>query len=113
MWAIILCETNQLIGMIGLTDLVIENDKFVELSYRLHPAFWKKGYALEATTSLIIYAFTKLNLENVFAFIEPANVNSKVIAEKLGMNFKKQILFHDKVIDVYQLTNKSFEYCRR
>ncbi|MGE5566685.1 MAG: GNAT family N-acetyltransferase [Parcubacteria group bacterium] len=55
-----------------------------EVGWGLHPAFWGKGYATEAATASIDWAFDHLGWTEVIHCIDPANVNSQKVAQRLG-----------------------------
>ncbi len=55
-----------------------------EVGYALHPAAWGKGYATEACTAAIDWAFTTLGWEDVVHCIDPANTASQAVAKRLG-----------------------------
>ncbi len=46
---------------------------------------WGQGYATEAATAVLNYAFQTLGLDRVIADINPHNAASLRVAEKLGM----------------------------
>jgi len=47
LWAVILKETNEMIGQCGLTMQDCNNRQVVEIGYLFQKAFWHKGYASE------------------------------------------------------------------
>jgi len=55
-----------------------------EVGYALHPAAWGRGYATEACTSAIDWAFDTLGWTNVIHCIAPANTASQAVARRLG-----------------------------
>ncbi|HCF31630.1 MAG TPA: GNAT family N-acetyltransferase, partial [Bacillus sp. (in: Bacteria)] len=71
----------------GYNSLDFENSK-TEIGYDISKTFWGKGYAPEAISSLLDYAFTHLKLNRVEAKVEPANVNSIKVLEKLNFTFE-------------------------
>jgi len=80
-------ESNHIIGSCGYNSLDFENSK-TEIGYDISKTFWGKGYAPEAISSLLDYAFTHLKLYRVEAKVEPANVNSIKVLEKLNFTFE-------------------------
>ncbi|AMR02654.1 MULTISPECIES: GNAT family N-acetyltransferase [Bacillus] len=80
-------ESNHIIGSCGYNSLDFENSK-TEIGYDISKKFWGKGYAPEAISSLLDYAFTHLKLYRVEAKVEPANVNSIKVLEKLNFTFE-------------------------
>ncbi|KAA0831533.1 GNAT family protein [Bacillus sp. AY2-1] len=80
-------ESNHIIGSCGYNSLDFENSK-TEIGYDISKKFWGKGYAPEAISSLLDYAFTHLKLYRIEAKVEPANVNSIKVLEKLNFTFE-------------------------
>ncbi|WP_046946179.1 GNAT family N-acetyltransferase, partial [Bacillus cereus] len=60
-FTIIEAKSNQIIGSCGYNFLDFENSK-TEIGYDISKAFWGKGYAPEAISALLDYAFTNLKL---------------------------------------------------
>jgi [ribosomal protein S5]-alanine N-acetyltransferase len=56
-----------------------------ELMYVFNRNYWKRGYAFEATQAVLVYGFTNLKLQRIFATCRPENVGSWRVLEKLGM----------------------------
>ncbi len=57
----------------------------IELGYTLGAPWWGRGYATEAAGRWLGVAFDELDLDEVVALAEPANVASLHVLEKLGM----------------------------
>jgi RimJ/RimL family protein N-acetyltransferase len=77
-------ETGELLGDGGLHPLGGQGPD-VELGYTLARSAWGRGYATELGGALIEYAFTTLHAPRVVAQVEPANLASRHVLEKLGM----------------------------
>lgn len=71
------------IGVAGLWAMA--DEKHPELLYVLLPEFTGRGFATEAVTEIVRYAFNKLSLEYVDASCDVPNVDSIRVAERLGM----------------------------
>ena len=61
----------------------------VEIGYRLMPSFWKLGVATEAGGAALRYGFEQLDLAEVVAYTVPANLRSRRVMEKLGMQYSE------------------------
>lgn len=72
-----------LIGFCGVRFIAQTTD--VELLYGLLPAYWKQGFATEASRAMLRYAFGTLNVSHVFAGCDPLNTSSFGVMERLGM----------------------------
>jgi len=94
MWAVIEKETRDLIGYAGLSRFPNRcGPNEVELGFRLARPYWGRGYATEAATATCDYALHKLRLPRIIAMIDPDNVASVRVAEKIGMTFEREIMF--------------------
>lgn len=94
-----------LIGFVGLLTQFIEEEKKVELAYRLAPAYWGKGLATEAARAVCHYAFDQLHLEELISIIDSKNVRSLQVAKRVGMHYWKAVHFHGFAVGVYALKN--------
>ena len=76
---------NQIVGLIGPLVEDIKSESHIGVAYILNKEHWHKGYALEGAKASIDYAFKTLGAKKVIAQIRPENINSRKVAEKLGM----------------------------
>lgn len=86
-------EDNVLIGYAGLIKQEIDGEQKTEISYSLHPDYWKQGFAIEAASAIVDYAFKILKLKELIAIINPDNAASIKLVEQLGMKMSKQQFF--------------------
>ncbi|WP_217557286.1 GNAT family N-acetyltransferase [Paenibacillus sp. GbtcB18] len=85
-YAVIEKESNAIIGSCGFNELDYGQRK-AEIGYDLDSAFWGKGYAPEAIGCLLAYAFGELGMNLIEAKVEPENVNSIKVLQKLRFTF--------------------------
>lgn len=95
-WAVELVSTGDFIGFVGLH---IPEDPLpflpcVEIAWRLRKEFWGKGYATEAATESLTYAFNVLKLDEVVSFTTVSNVRSRSVMEHLGFHNTGQNFDH-------------------
>jgi RimJ/RimL family protein N-acetyltransferase len=64
-----------------------EDASRIEIGWRLHRAARGRGFATEAASALVRYAFGTLGLERIVADIHPENLPSFRVAERIGMRF--------------------------
>ena len=57
----------------------------VEIGWRLAREHWGHGYATEAATAALAFAFGDRALEEIVAFTVPANIPSRRVMGRLGM----------------------------
>jgi len=103
LWGLILKETNQLIGIAGLVNQTVDGQQYVELGYRLAKKYWGKGLATEAAQAIKKYAFEALKLDRIISIIEPSNLLSSKVAERVGMTRLKSTTFHGFFVDIYEV----------
>ena len=75
--------TGEIIGDIGMHFLGSKNEQ-VELGCTIAREHQGKGYAKEALTEVISYLFGRLEKRRLIAFIDPANIPSIKVFERLG-----------------------------
>ena len=84
-WAVVEQKSMKVIGSVALhPDKKRENPDVRNLGYVLNENFWGKGYATEAASAALDYAFTVLKLDLVSINHFPFNLGSKRVIEKLG-----------------------------
>ena len=84
-WLAMEKKTDRPIGQAGLMKFRIEGKREIGLGYIIHRPFWEKGFATEAASACIQYAFNELNEPRVIALIRQENEPSKNVAQKLLM----------------------------
>lgn len=82
-------RAGELIGHSGLIHTLIDGVDEVELGYFLHPEFWHQGFATEAASLGIRLAFADFRLKRLVSAINPANMPSIRVAERLKMKKEK------------------------
>lgn len=112
-WGIALKENNELIGTAGFWRTTPEHHR-AEIGYNLLPEFWKKGIMTEALVRIFKYGFNEMNLHSVEANVNPGNLPSIKLLEKLGFEkeayFKENYYFDGKFVDsvIYSLLVHKF-----
>lgn len=105
LYAIEIKNTGEFIGFVGLNHPSFEIPGFtarglpiVEIGWRLSSSHWGKGYATEAAKAVLNYAFSELKLEEIISFTVPANLKSRRVMEKIGMQHSEADDFdHPKI----------------
>src|SRR5690349_11005043 len=90
LWATIYKETGKFIGRCGLLPWTIDGQHEVEVAYTIAREYWGQGLATEAAQAILNYGFGKLNLSRLICLIDPQNIASQKVAEKMGMSFEKE-----------------------
>jgi ribosomal-protein-alanine N-acetyltransferase len=89
-WAVILKETNMLIGDCGIIISDIDSNQENDLGYIIHHPYWQNGYAVEAAEACKNYAFGELGIDRLCANMPFNHAASKRVAEKVGMKKEKE-----------------------
>ena len=100
LWAVILKETDKLIGQCGLTMQPWKESEVLEIGYLFNRAYWHRGFALEAATACKKYAFEVLQAEEVCSIIRDTNIPSQKVALRNGMIKMDSWIKHYKGIDM-------------
>lgn len=96
----------KLLGLCGFRSL--ENTGEIELAYELSPEWWGRGLATEASRACLHYAFEEVGLERVVAGVEPQNVASIKVIEKLGMRYAGEIVPDQPGTPYFALSRKEY-----
>lgn len=102
-------ETNQLVGQCGLLVREVENEFELEIAYSLLPQFRGQGFAVEAAKKCRDFAFENDFHNRLISIIHPENKDSKNVALKNGMTFKKQIDYSGNTMDLFQIEKTAWK----
>jgi ribosomal-protein-alanine N-acetyltransferase len=91
LWATVHKETGKFIGRCGLLPWEISGKLEVEIAYLLDRAFWGQGLATEAAKGILEYGFKELNLHRLICLIDPENLASRRVAERIGMTLESRV----------------------
>ncbi|WP_164669774.1 GNAT family N-acetyltransferase [Virgibacillus doumboii] len=89
------------VGHAGLVPQLVDGKKELEIGYWIMRNYWGLGYATEAAAALKKYGRQKLGQQRLIALIQPENVGSKIVAEKIGMHVEKKIVLSGQEVLVY------------
>ena len=119
-WCVVDRSTKEKLGTAILLPLPIEEDDTnwdlvvggelpdceIEIGYILKRSAWGKGYATEATSRLLKFAFEETPLEELVATIDPENTASQRVLEKCG-------LVHEGIRRAYAVECPGFRITRQ
>lgn len=111
-WAVVEKTQATLLGYCGLFYFPdVAGQPEVELGYRFVRRYWGQGYATEATQAVCEYGFRVLGLSRLIALIDPHNLASIRVAEKIGMQYEKAVMLDGYTYPdhVYAMTNPALE----
>ncbi|MBU3875392.1 GNAT family N-acetyltransferase [Faecalicatena sp. AGMB00832] len=100
LWAVILKETDEMIGQCGLTMQSWKETEVLEIGYLFNRSYWHKGYAIESAKACKKYAFEKLKADEVCSIIRDTNTASQNVAVRNGMRIVDTWTKHYRGIDM-------------
>lgn len=92
----------QMIGDIGIHFM---DDDQIEIGYTLSPEYQGNGYALEAVKAVINYAYSELKKHRITASVDPDNIQSIKLLERIG--FRKEAHF----IKSFRMDDQWYDDC--
>lgn len=99
LFAVLLKDTNEMIGQCGLTMQDYKGKQVPEIGYLFKKDFWHNGYASEAAIACRNYAF-ELNFDEVFSIIRDTNIASQNVAKRNGMVRIDEFVKHYRGVDM-------------
>jgi ribosomal-protein-alanine N-acetyltransferase len=90
LWATIHKATGKFIGRCGLLPWTIDGQNEVEVAYTIARQYWGQRLGTETARAILQYGFEKLNLSRLICLINPENIASQKVAEKIGMKFERE-----------------------
>jgi ribosomal-protein-alanine N-acetyltransferase len=85
-WCIVLKETGEPIGSIGVVSISPRVES-VELGYCIGKEYWNKGLMTETLKEIVFYLFKYVDVNRIEAHIDPRNVGSGKVLEKSGLTY--------------------------
>lgn len=102
-FGVFLKDSNILIGLCGIFNSRNRLGQNYEINFRFAREHRGKGYALEASSGVIEYAFDKLLFEEIHATADLENIPSKRLLAKLGFEYIENIVAGEKTLEHWRL----------
>jgi len=96
------------LGWCGLKTILEENGSVVDLGYRFYRKYWNMGFATESSLRSLEYGFESLGLTEIIAHVDPENVPSIRVMQKVGMSFYKEQTFDGMFGHTYMITKHNY-----
>lgn len=81
----------------------VEGELEFEIGFRTAKRHWNRGITTEAASAVRDHGFGDLGLERLVSLVNPRNVPSVRVAEKVGMSFEKPVRFLGMDIHCYAI----------
>jgi RimJ/RimL family protein N-acetyltransferase len=99
MWGVFEKGSQALVGRVGF--YYPDGWPELELGWTMGKASWGKGYAPEAARVCLDYAFNVMKREHVISLIDPLNVASIRVAEKIGETVEGDVVIQGHRLLIY------------
>jgi ribosomal-protein-alanine N-acetyltransferase len=103
LWTMRVRANGAFIGRGGLRQAVVKGKLEVEIGCGLLPQFWGQGLAAEMSREALRLGFDVLGLQSIVSFTLPTNQRSRRVMEKLGLQFKRDIVWADLPHVLYRI----------
>jgi [ribosomal protein S5]-alanine N-acetyltransferase len=103
LWVAVLEDSGEFAGQCGLTVQQVEGKDEVEIGYLFLRKFWGRGLATEAAMASRDHGFHTLGYGRLVSLIDPRNLPSRRVAEKVGLTLEGEIRKWNKKICVYAI----------
>ncbi len=103
LWIAELKATSAFVGQCGLVMQRVEDRPEVEVGYLFLRKFWGQGLATEAALACRDYGFHQLEYPRLISLIDSRNKASIRVAEKVGMQFEKEVEMFEKRVCMYAI----------
>ncbi|MGQ7246359.1 GNAT family N-acetyltransferase [Halomonas sp. V046] len=101
-WAVVHPVSLSLMGFCGIGPERVGGDEEMSLGYRFAVRHWSRGIATEVAGAVTAYAFSATSLASLVAVVEPGNIASWRVLEKIGFLFEGETEFHRRRVSVYR-----------
>lgn len=99
-WLFFEHQNDQMAGFSGLLHSLQSSPSLI---FGTRPQLWGRGYAKEATLSVLRYAFDVLGLKKVEADVDEPNQASIRVLEALGMSRTRRAIINDCPLLYYEI----------
>ncbi len=99
-WPLFLRDTDEMVGAVLLKPL--PGSEQVEVGWHLGRSHWGNGYATEAGRAALEYGFKCLELDAIYAVVDPANTPSMAVCRRIGLEHLGQTdQFYDRTLEYF------------
>jgi RimJ/RimL family protein N-acetyltransferase len=103
--ALIEKASGALVGHAGLLVQEVDGQTELEVAYSLLPAYWHRGYAIEAAMKCKAFAFAMDFAPSLISIISITNLPSQKVAVKNGMHIEKQTVYKGIPVYIFRIVN--------
>ena len=85
-------STQEVVGDVGVVNLVVKQQPACDLGYIIHANHWHQGYGYEAARAVVDWLSANrkgVGVDKIVATMATDNLGSAAVARKLGMQLKE------------------------
>lgn len=98
-WTVVEKASGDVIGRVGLWNP--EGWPGIELGWIIRRSRWGNGFATEAARAALEWAWEKVDTDHIISIIQPDNLPSIRVAEKIGERFERTDTMNDRAVHIY------------
>ncbi|MCI5056945.1 MAG: GNAT family N-acetyltransferase [Flavobacteriales bacterium] len=106
--AIVEKSSGNLVAQCGLLIQTVEGVERMEIGYSVLPKYRNQGYASEAAQKCRDFAFENRFWDDIISIVHIENEPSAKVAEKNGMNLRKQTEYKGTPIYLFEITRSEW-----
>jgi RimJ/RimL family protein N-acetyltransferase len=100
-------SSREFVGICNLRHILVEGVPEVDMGYSVRFELWGRGFATEMARGVLSLAFATIGLREVIALIDSANTASRRVAEKAGLVYERDVIFHGDPGHLYRIRSTS------
>lgn len=104
-WTVVEKASGDVIGRVGLWNP--EGWPGIELGWIIRRARWGNGFATEAARAALEWAWKNVSTDHIISIIQPDNLPSIRVAEKIGECFERSDTMNDRTVHIYGICRVS------
>lgn len=93
LWVMESKTNGEFLGQCGLTPQTVEGGTDIEVGWHTKTEYWNQGLATEAALVCRDAGFNEFGLARLISIIDPNNLASKRVAERIGMHPEKTVIY--------------------
>ncbi|WP_437186110.1 GNAT family N-acetyltransferase [Planctomicrobium sp. SH668] len=94
LWLVLDRESQLPRGLVGIVRQLVEDRELIEVGWMIQRESWRQGFAKEAASACLEWAFRRLDVDRIFALIRPENLPSIAVAKSLQMQVEAKLVNH-------------------
>lgn len=106
LWVVEDRATGAILGDCGLKQLA--DGPEIEVGYRFARSAWGQGYATESAAACVAYGFRELKLPRIVAVVEPPNIASCQVLQKIGLRLHGQQPIYGRLMNYFVAERDEF-----